>query len=61
LPEVEIVNPPITWEQFLRIQQRVKANQQLAQRNAKHDYMLRGFICCGKHEGKKGEPRIYFG
>ena len=61
LPEVEVVNPPITWEQFLVIQQRVKKNQELAQRNAKRDYLLRGFICCGKHEGKKGEPRIYFG
>jgi len=61
LPEVEVVNPPITWEQFLQIQQRVKKNQQLAQRNAKRDYLLRGFISCGKHQGKKGEPRIYFG
>jgi len=61
LPEVEVVNPPINWEQFLQIQQRIRKNQQLAQRNAKHDYLLRGIIFCETHYGKKGEPRIYFG
>ena len=61
LPKVEIVNPPITWQQFLEIRQRVKRNQELARRNAKHDYLLRGFIFCETHQGKKGEPRRYYG
>lgn len=58
---MEILDPPITWEQYLQIQERVKRNQELAQRNAKHDYLLRGFIFCETHRGKKGEPRHYHG
>lgn len=61
LPEVEILDPPITWEQYLQIQERVKRNKELAQRNAKHNYLLRGFIFCETHRGKKGEPRRYHG
>ncbi len=62
LPEVEIINPPITWEQRKQILERRKVNQKLAKRNGKlHDYLLRGFIFCETHWGKKGEPRRYYG
>jgi hypothetical protein len=61
LEEVEVEKPPITWEKFLQIQERVKKNQELAKRNAKHDYLLRGFIFCDTHSGKNGKPRHYFG
>lgn len=61
LPEVEIVNPPITWEQYLQILERRKVNQKLSSRNGKREYLLRGFIKCYTHYGKKGEPRTYYG
>lgn len=61
LPGVEIVNPPITWEQRGRILDQLAKHQKLAQRNAKHDYLLRGMIFCETHRGKNGEPRRYHG
>ena len=61
LPEVQIVNPPLTWEEWLQIQERRRRNQELAQRNAKRDYLLRGLIFCETHRGKKGESRRYYG
>ncbi len=60
LPEVEVVNPPINWEQYKQIQERRKRNKELAKRNAKHDHLLRSFICCETHRGKRGESRKYF-
>lgn len=32
----------------------------MAKRNAKHKYLLSGFIFCETHNGKRGEPRKYF-
>lgn len=61
LPEVEVVNPPITWEQYQQIQLRHAKNKELAQRNAEVDYLLRGFILCETHCGKRGSPRHYSG
>lgn len=61
LPEVEVIDPPITWEQYLQLQEQHRRNQELAKRNAHHDYLLRGFIVCETHYGKKGEPRKYYG
>ena len=61
IPEIEIVNPPITWEQRLQILDQLAKHQKLAQRSAKRDYLLRGMIFCGTHTGKKGEPRAYHG
>jgi len=61
LPEVKIINPPITWEQYLQLQERHEINRRLAKRNGHRDYLLRGFIRCFTHYGKKGEPRTYFG
>ncbi len=61
LPEVEVVNPPITWEQYLHLQERRRKNKELAQRNAKHSYLLRGLILCETHWGIRGEPSKYYG
>lgn len=55
------MNPPITWEQHLQILNRLEKNKKFAKRNSKADYLLRGFISCGTHLGKKGRPRIYNG
>lgn len=61
LPEIEVVDPPITWEQRLTILDQLAKHQKLAQRNARRDYLLRGMIFCGTHTGKRGEPRAYHG
>lgn len=61
MPEIEIVNPPITWEQRGRILEQLAVHQKLAQRNARRDYLLRGRIFCETHRGKSGEPRRYHG
>ena len=59
--EIQIIEPPITWEQRLQILDQLDKHQKLSQRNAKRDYLLRGFIRCMEHIGKKGEPRIFHG
>jgi len=61
LPEIEIVDPPITWGQRLQILGQLEKHQRLAQRNSRADYLLRGVIFCETHKGKKGEPRRYHG
>jgi len=61
IPEIEIVDPPITWDQCLQILDQLSKHQKLAQRSATRDYLLRGMIFCETHRGKKGEPRCYHG
>jgi len=61
LPNIEIVKPPINWEGRVRIINQLAQHQKLSQRNANRDYLLRGLIVCGTHQGKKGEPRRYHG
>ncbi|MBA7635060.1 hypothetical protein ES703_42660 [subsurface metagenome] len=61
MPNVQVVDPPITWEQRGRIFAQLAEHQKLSQRNAKNDYLLRGVILCGTHYGKQGEPRRYHG
>ncbi len=61
LPEIEVVEPYITWEQRQQILDQLAKHQKLAQRNAQRDYLLRGMIFCETHRGKKGEPRRYHG
>ena len=61
LPEVEVINPPLTWGQWLELYERRQRNWELSQRHARADYVLRGFIRCGTHRGKKGEPLKYYG
>ncbi|MDP2931256.1 MAG: recombinase family protein [Chloroflexota bacterium] len=61
IKEIEIVDPPITWSQRETILNQIAIHMKLAQRNAKRDYLLRGFIECPTHTGVKGEPRKYHG
>lgn len=61
IPEIEVVEPCITWEQRQQILDQLAKHQKLAQRNAHRDYLLRGMIFCETHRGKKGEPRRYHG
>ena len=61
MPEMEIVNPPITWEQRETILVQVATHKKLAKRNAKQDYLLRGLIECSEHTGQKGDPRKFHG
>jgi site-specific DNA recombinase len=61
VPEIEIINPPITWEQRGRILEQVLMHQKLAQRNAKRNYLLRSRVFCAEHIGKGGEHRRYHG
>lgn len=61
LPEIEIVDAPITWKQRFQIFDQLQKHQRLAQRNGRADYLLRGLIFCETHKGKKGESRRYHG
>ena len=61
IPNVEIVDPPMTWDQRERILEQLARHQKLGQRNARRNYLLRGLILCGTHSGKRGEPRRYHG
>jgi len=36
----------VSWEQFLAVQERIKLNKLYAERNSKHNYLLRGLIEC---------------
>jgi len=61
LNEVEVVNPALTWGQWLEVCERRQRNWELSQRHARADYVLRGLIRCGTHRGKRGEPLKYYG
>lgn len=61
LPEVEVVNPPITWEQRGKIIDQLAQHQKLSSRNAKHDYLLRGMVFCETHLSRNGDHRRYHG
>lgn len=61
LPEVQVINPPITWNQREQILAQIKQHQKWSNRNAKRDYLLLGMIMCETHLGKNGEPRRYHG
>lgn len=61
LPEIKIVNPPITWEQRQQLLAQVGAHMKLSRRHAKRDYLLRGFIHCSEHVGKNGRAITYHG
>jgi hypothetical protein len=57
LPTVEVINPPLTWEEWLTVQRRLENNKLLAQRNATHDYLLRGILVCDIHHRRmRGWP-----
>ncbi|MFH1140560.1 MAG: recombinase family protein [Chloroflexota bacterium] len=58
LPHIVIESLPLTWEEWLAVQDRLKANKLLAMRNAKRDYLLRSIIFCDTHRRRyHGVPR----
>ena len=64
LPEITIQQPPLTWDEWLSIQERFKLNKLQASRNAKRDYLLRGIITCEVHHrhyaGQDGQNGGYW-
>jgi hypothetical protein len=50
VPEIQVSNPPLTWEEWLILQRRLEKNKVLAKRNATHDYLLRSLIFCDYHQ-----------
>lgn len=61
IPEIEIVNPPMTLEQRALLLDQIEQRQRLSSRNANREYLLRGMIFCDTHKGKNGAPRVYHG
>jgi len=61
IPEIKVVNPPMTLDQRALLLDQLQKRQKLSSRNAKREYLLRGMIFCETHKGKNGEPRIYHG
>lgn len=61
IPEIEVVNPPMTLDQRALLLEQIQQRQKLSKRHAKRDYLLRGMIFCETHLGKQGEPRRYHG
>jgi hypothetical protein len=49
LSRIVVESPPLTWEEWLALQDRLKVNKLEAQRNAKRDYLLRSLIVCDTH------------
>ena len=61
IPDITIINPPITEQQHTLLLAQLKIRQAQAKRNAKREYLLRGMIVCMTHIGKEGRPRTYHG
>ena len=61
IPEIEVVNPPMTKDQRALLLDQIDKRQKLSKRHANADYLLRGMVLCGTHKGKQGEPRRYHG
>jgi len=59
LPEVEIVNPPITWEQRTALLEQIQRHVALGKRHAKREYLFRGMIECAEHVGKCGHIKYH--
>jgi len=58
LSNIIVENPPLTWEEWESLQQRLHRNKLLARRNGKRDYLLRGLITCETHRRRyHGQPR----
>ena len=61
IPEIEVTQPIITMNQRDILLEQLEKRQKYSQRNAKRNYLLRGFVFCETHHGKKGEARVYCG
>ena len=49
MPNIKVVNRPITWEEHLELRARLERNQRYSRRNGKRSYLLRGMILCEPH------------
>jgi hypothetical protein len=57
LSNVVVVDPPLTWDEWLALQKRLEANKAQAMRHAKRDYLLRSLIFCDTHRLRyQGSP-----
>ena len=54
IPEVTVKQPPLTWEEWLTVQEQFKLNKLQASRNAKRDYLLRSMMTCETHHRRYG-------
>ncbi len=64
LANIVIERPPLTWDEWLALQDRMKANKLQAQRNGTRDYLLRSLIVCDTHRRRyhgrrKGNTYFY--
>lgn len=58
LPKVEIVDPCLTWGQYLELAD-IKKKHMDNKRNARHDYLLRSMVHCHEHKNPDGSPRKF--
>lgn len=57
LSNIVVESPPLTWEEWQSLQERLNRNKLMAQRNAKRDYLLRSVILCETHKRRyHGQP-----
>jgi len=61
LPEVEVVNPPITWAQREALLAQLQRHMLMSKRHANHEYLLRGLVECQQHVGARGQHLKYHG
>ncbi len=47
LPDFQIIDQVVTWEEFQQVQEQLTRNKENSTRNAKRFYMLRGMLFCG--------------
>jgi hypothetical protein len=57
---IKVINPPVTWDEWLELREMRKLNQLNASRNAKHNYLLRALIECEVCRSQ-GINRHYYG
>jgi len=57
LPNIVVESPPLSWEEWLSLQDRLKVNKLQAQRHARRDYLLRSLVICDTHRRRyHGHP-----
>ncbi len=64
LANIVVERPPLTWEEWLALQDRMQTNKLQAQRNGKRDYLLRSLVFCDAHHRRyhgreKGSRWVY--
>ena len=67
LPNVVVEQPVVTWDEYLLVQARLKANKLNSRRNTKREYLLRRMIHCethgtvykARHQKRKSNYNVY--